>query len=114
MNPFFEQVYAIVERIPCGRAVSYGQIARMLGRPRAAREVGWAMRCCPEGLPWQRVVMADGSVTGGVYADMRRALLEDEGVAFLPDGRVDMDVCGWDGEADAWNGASRVLMESEE
>jgi len=91
MNPFNQQVYAIVEQIPHGKVVSYGQIARMLGRPRAAREVGWAMRVCPEGLPWQRVVMADGSITGGVYAELRKALLESEGVAFLPDGRVDME-----------------------
>ena len=97
MNSFFEQVYALVGQIPAGNVVSYGQIARMLGRPRAAREVGWAMRCCPEGLPWQRVVMADGSVTGGTYAELRRALLEDDGVAFLPDGRADMESCRWDG-----------------
>ena len=93
MNPFFEQVYAVVGQIPYGKVVSYGQIARILGRPRAAREVGWAMRRCPEHLPWQRVVMADGSVTGGLYADMRKALLEAEGVAFLSDGRVDMGLC---------------------
>ena len=98
MNPFFEQVYEVVRKIPHGKVVSYGQIARMLGRPQAAREVGWAMRCCPEGLPWQRVVMTDGSVTGGVYADIRKMLLETEGVAFLPDGRVDMERCRWDGD----------------
>jgi len=90
MNQFFKQVYEIVERIPHGKVVSYGQIARMLGRPRAAREVGWAMRCCPDDLPWQRVVLADGTVAGGNFADVRRSLLEAEGVEFLPDGRVDM------------------------
>ena len=99
MSLFFEQVYAIVEKIPYGTVASYGQIARMLGRPRAAREVGWAMRCCPDHVPWQRVVMADGSITGGVYADLRRAILETEEVAFLPDGRVDMDACRWRGES---------------
>jgi len=91
-NPFFEQVYAIVGQIPRGRVMSYGQIARELGRPRAAREVGWAMRYCPDHLPWQRVVKADGAITGGEYADMRRQLLAAEGVAFLPDGRVDMNL----------------------
>lgn len=96
MNHFFEQVYNIVGKIPHGKVVSYGQIARMLGRPRSAREVGWAMRCCPEGLPWQRVVMVDGSVAGGIYSDMRKSLLEAEGVIFLPDGRVDMKLCGTD------------------
>ena len=95
MNSFFEQVYAIVEQIPYGKVVSYGQIARMLGRPRAAREVGWAMRCCPENLPWQRVVMADGSIAGGLHADMRKALLDAENVPFLPDGRVDIHACRW-------------------
>ena len=95
MNLFFKEVYAIVERIPYAKVISYGEIARILGRPRAAREVGWAMRCCPEHLPWQRVVMANGAVTGGVYAEIRRAILESEGVVFLPDGRVDMEVCRW-------------------
>lgn len=97
MNSFFEQIYALIAQIPYGKVVSYGQIARMLGRPRAAREVGRAMRCCPEHLPWQRVVMADGSITGGTHADIRRAILEAEGVAFLPDDRVDMASCRWAG-----------------
>lgn len=97
MTPFFKQVYDIVEQIPYGRVVSYGQIAWMLGRPHAAREVGWAMRCCPDSLPWQRVVMKDGSITGGTYADLRRGILETEGVIFLPDGRVDMASCRWPG-----------------
>ena len=95
MNSFFEEVYAIVAQIPPGKVISYGQIARLLGSPRGARQMGWAMRACPEGLPWQRVVMADGSITGGVYAAVRRGMLEAEGVSFLPDGRVDMGVCGW-------------------
>ena len=96
MKTFFDYVYEVVEKIPQGKVVSYGQIAAYLGRPRAAREVGWAMRYCPNHLPWQRVVMADGSITGGVYADIRRAILESEDVTFLPDGRVDMKLCRWD------------------
>jgi methylated-DNA-protein-cysteine methyltransferase-like protein len=95
---FFTQIYAVVGMIPYGEVVSYGQIARMLGRPRAAREVGWALSSCPEELPWQRVVKADGSITGGIHAEIRRALLAEEGVAFLPDGRVDMEAHRWDGE----------------
>ncbi|MDR3305866.1 MAG: MGMT family protein [Clostridiales Family XIII bacterium] len=96
-DSFFEQVYRVVARIPERKVVSYGQIARMLGRPRAAREVGWAMSSCPEHLPWQRVVMADGSVSGGVCALLRRARLSEEGITFLPDGRVDMDIHQWNG-----------------
>lgn len=92
---FFQQVYDVVRRVPAGYAVTYGQIAHMLGRPRGARMVGWAMRACPDELPWQRVVMADGTVTGGEFAAMRRAMLHDEGVPFLPDGRVNLAECQW-------------------
>jgi len=94
-NPFFQEVYNIVEKIPYGKVASYGQIAMMLGSPRGARQVGWAMRHCPENLPWQRVVMADGTVTGGQYAELRRVILEEEGVTFLIDGRVNMRECCW-------------------
>ena len=98
---FFQQVYAIVAQVPHGAVVSYGQIARMLGEPRAARQVGWAMRNCPDSLPWQRVVKDDGAIAGGGWAEIRRALLEDEGVPFLPDGRVDMARCRWRPDVEA-------------
>jgi methylated-DNA-protein-cysteine methyltransferase-like protein len=96
MKTFFEQIYEVVAEIPRCKVLSYGQIARLLGRPRAAREVGWAMHNCPDELPWHRVVMKDGSVAGGVCAEVRRALLLEEGVGFLPDGRVDMDRHSWE------------------
>ncbi|MDR1689237.1 MAG: methylated-DNA--[protein]-cysteine S-methyltransferase [Clostridiales bacterium] len=95
MDNFSERVYSVVEKIPRGKVLSYGQIAKILGRPRAAREVGWAMSKCPEHLPWQRVVMKDGSIAGGGYAALRRALLEDEGVVFTQRGRVDMQKHTW-------------------
>ncbi len=98
MTPFNEQVYAVVEKIPFGRVVSYGQIAWMLGRPRGARLVGWAMRNCPEGLPWQLVVKADGTIADGGHPEIRRSLLDSEGVPFLSDGRVDMKSCLWNSE----------------
>ena len=98
MTPFNEQVYSIVEKIPCGKVMSYGQIAWMLGRPRCARLIGRAMRYCPEGLPWQRVVRVDGSIVGGGHPEIRRALLYAEGVPFLSDGRVDIKSCLWNSE----------------
>lgn len=96
MDGFFEEVYSIVARIPYGKVVSYGQIARALDRPRSARMVGWAMRRCPEGLPWHRVIKADGSIASGILPDLGRDLLATEGVAFLDDGRVDMEACRWE------------------
>ena len=97
--PFFVRVYEIVRAIPRGHVVSYGQIAYMLGAPRAARQVGWAMRRCPDDLPWQRVVMSDGTIAGGGYAELRRTKLEAEGVKFTRDGKVDMRACLWNGRA---------------
>jgi len=44
---FFEKVWRIVERIPRGKVATYGQIAYMLGNPRAARTVGWALHSMP-------------------------------------------------------------------
>jgi methylated-DNA-protein-cysteine methyltransferase-like protein len=55
------------------------------------------MRACPDELPWHRVVMKDGTVTGGAFAALRRRMLEDEDVGFLSDGRVDMDAYEWEG-----------------
>lgn len=98
MTRFNEQVYSIVDKIPYGKVVSYGQIAWMLGRPRCARLIGRAMRNCPEGLPWQRVVRTDGSIADGGHPEIRRALLDAEGVPFLSDGRVDMKSCLWNSE----------------
>ena len=90
---FFQSVYAVVARIPCGKVLSYGDIAKLIGYPRRARFVGYAMRVCPEGLPWHRVVKADGSIAGGDFAPVREMLLRRESVPFLPDGRVDMQKC---------------------
>jgi len=97
MNIFYQRIYAVVKHIPLGKVASYGKIAASLDRPRASREVGRAMRCCPaDDIPWQRVVMADGSIAGGGYAEERKELLTAEGVEFLPDGRVDMKRCSMD------------------
>ncbi len=90
---FFQSVYETVAKIPYGQVASYGDIARAIGYPRRARFVGFAMRVCPEQLPWHRVVMADGSIAGGDFAPVRRMLLEREGIPFLPDGRVDLKKC---------------------
>ena len=100
LDGFFDEVYKIVAKIPKGRVLSYGRIAAMLGRPHAARTVGWAMRACPNELPWQRVVKADGSIAGGGFSELRCAKLTDDGVKFRNDGKVDMDACMWDGRDD--------------
>ena len=95
------EVYAVVRRIPPGRTATYGQVAAMLGRPRAARAVGGAMRRCPPGVPWHRVLNAQGQISGRKRAASmltQRMLLEREGVT-LRRGRVDMVRHAWDAAA---------------
>ena len=99
---FFEHAYNVVRQIPRGRVATYGQIAAMMGEPRKARYVGFAMHASPGvagGVPCHRVVFADGSLAPGFAfggPGAQRAMLEDEGVAFTPSGRVDMRRGRWE------------------
>ena len=98
MNKFDEDIYAVLAQVPHGKVVSYGVLAFLAGYPRAARQAGRAISHCPESLPWQRVVHSDGSISGGYFPDIRRALLENEGIEFSPSGKIDMEKYGWRGE----------------
>ncbi|MCI1983790.1 MAG: MGMT family protein [Bifidobacteriaceae bacterium] len=85
---FAERVYAAVRKIPRGSVATYGQIARMIGAPRSARYVGFALHRNPyEGdVPCHRVVFRDGGVAPGFAfggPQVQRTMLEKEGVAFL-------------------------------
>lgn len=95
---WFQQVYDCVAQIPPGRVMTYGQIASLLGKRRGARTVGWAMRHCPHGLPWHRVVNAQGRVStrnlSGTF-NLQRALLEDEGIEFDFAGHLDLSRYQW-------------------
>lgn len=101
MGAFNDTVYDVVRQIPEGRVASYGQVARMVGRPRNARFVGYALHVNPEPgiIPCHRVVFADGSLAPGFAfggEDEQRRLLDAEGVLFLSDGRVNMERCRWE------------------
>jgi len=90
-------VYALARQIPPGRVTTYGAIARALGLHQGARQVGWAMAVCDESVPAHRVVNASGGVSGqrgGV--ELRRVLLEEEGVEFDAAGRVPLERYFWE------------------
>ncbi len=97
---FFERVYQVVRQIPPGKVATYGQIARLLGEPHAARTVGWALRASDSSdIPWHRVINAQGRISAAgrrVEGDLQRAMLEDEGIRFDGAGRIDLDVYQWD------------------
>lgn len=92
---FFEKVYLAVSAIPRGRVATYGDVARLLGTPRGARAVGWALRVLPGELekrvPWHRVVGAGGriSLRAGLGPELQRRRLRAEGIRFGR-GRVDL------------------------
>lgn len=101
---FFTHVYRLVAQIPKGKVVTYGQVAALLGAPRAARAVGTALRYLPRPLsrtvPWQRVINASGgiSIRGDVIrVEEQRWLLENEGVEFNRHGKVNLKKYGWAG-----------------
>jgi methylated-DNA-protein-cysteine methyltransferase related protein len=91
-------VYALVRRIPVGQVVTYGQVASLVGRARAARAVGGAMRHCPDDVPWHRVVNAQGGISRRRWGSgmlTQRIRLEQEGVR-LRRGRVPLSRYRWE------------------
>ncbi|MBW4672076.1 MAG: methylated-DNA--[protein]-cysteine S-methyltransferase [Cyanomargarita calcarea GSE-NOS-MK-12-04C] len=80
---FQQQVWLALRNIPCGTAISYGQLAAKIGKPTASRAVGMANSLNPVAivLPCHRVIGANAGLTG--YAgglERKRWLLEHEGV----------------------------------
>lgn len=98
---FFERVYNVVLEIPRGKVLSYGDVARLAGSPRSARQVGWALHVNPRPgeIPCHRVVFKDGTVSSGFAfggPQVQRAMLEAEGVEFSGDGSIDMSKFRWE------------------
>jgi methylated-DNA-protein-cysteine methyltransferase related protein len=103
-SPTCATIYEVVKKIPRGRVATYGQIAALAGMPRAARQVGYALRATPDNIkiPWHRVVNAQGRVSmrlkdwqsGG--DDLQKILLEAEGVEFDETGKMNLKRYRWE------------------
>ena len=98
----FEKIYRLVLRIPRGRVMTYGQIARLLEERYSPRLVGWAMHATPKdgrNIPWHRVINSRGAIsTGRVILhepELQRLMLETEGVVFDERGHCDLSVYQW-------------------
>lgn len=92
---FFPAVYELVRRVPHGRVTTYGAVARALGMPNAARQVGWALAALSDNdslvVPAHRIVSAGGVLSPGFahgVPGVQRDMLADEGVCFDRAGRV--------------------------
>lgn len=92
---FYEEVYSIVKEIPPGNVLTYGEIARLAGKPQYSRMVGQAMFHAPQKrhLPCHRVVNSQGRLAPSWME--QRNMLEKEGVTFKPNGCVDMTKHFW-------------------
>ena len=92
---FYQDVYSVVKEIPCGKVISYGEIAHLIGWTKYSRMVGKAMSQIPAALklPCHRVVNSSGRTVPDWPE--QRMLLEEEGVLFKTNGCVDMKRCTW-------------------
>jgi methylated-DNA-protein-cysteine methyltransferase related protein len=97
----YEKIYAVVRRIPAGKVATYGQVAGLAGLSGKARLVGYALYKVQiaDDIPWQRVVNAKGEVSYAVSRNgadhVQRNLLEQEGIEFNEQGKIDLQVNRW-------------------
>jgi methylated-DNA-protein-cysteine methyltransferase-like protein len=96
-----DRIYAAAQSIPRGRVATYGQVAASAGLPRRWRLVGRALKVLPpdSAIPWHRVVNAQGRISArgaGEETAEQRLLLEDEGIVFDANGRIDLARFGLD------------------
>lgn len=88
----------MMKAVPAGKVATYGQIARLCGNPRGARQVSRILHSCSgkHDLPWHRIVNAQGGISlGGDGAALQRSLLENEGVRFSREGKIDLNRYQW-------------------
>jgi methylated-DNA-protein-cysteine methyltransferase-like protein len=112
LHAFQAKVWEVARQIPVGKVATYGQIAGIIPPPGnmdskaylafGPRWVGGAMAACPDDVPWQRVINAQGKISPRPGAGNQRALLEAEGVAFDERERIDLKKYRWGGPDEAW------------
>ncbi|MFC7062480.1 MGMT family protein [Halobacillus seohaensis] len=94
MKPFTEDVLEVIRSIPEGRVMTYGQVARAAGSPRAARQVARVLHSMSRkyGLPWHRVINAKGEIAlkNEEAAYEQQMSLESEGIVVI-NGRISLN-----------------------
>lgn len=98
VDSFRQRVFQVVAAIPYGQVTTYGDIARLIGSPRAARQVGGVLKRLPEGstLPWHRVINRRGEISlmGDDYLRQKKALLAED-IEIDVTGRIDLQQYRW-------------------
>ncbi|CDQ18666.1 methylated-DNA-protein-cysteine methyltransferase related protein [Halobacillus karajensis] len=87
MQPFTQRIIHTIRSIPRGCVMSYGQIAKCAGNPRAARQVARVLHSLSDkyDLPWHRVVNAKGAIVikDSIAQHTQKSLLEEEGIVVI-------------------------------
>jgi methylated-DNA-protein-cysteine methyltransferase-like protein len=101
---WYSNVWKVVSEIPSGHVLTYGEVARLAGLPRAARRVSQALRRAPRDmeLPWHRVINSQGKISFPEDSSgwkRQKDKLENEGVVFLK-GKVNLEQFGYRGAVD--------------
>lgn len=108
-----ERVQVLVRLVPAGLVTTYGQIADHIAGC-TPRMVGFALAALPAAsdVPWHRVVNAGGGISlrGSDGSLRQRVLLEEEGVSFGPDHRIDLQRHGWPGPDAGWLALLGLLL----
>lgn len=93
---FKKRIIEVIRLIPCGKVMSYSQVAAYVGAPRAARQVGWVLRNLEAkiNLPWWRVINNTGRITikGNIFnnREIQKKLLEADGIIISTDFTLDI------------------------
>ncbi len=100
MTEFSKAVISVIRKVPKGKVATYGQIAKLAGKPHAARAVSWILHSSSlaQKLPWQRILNAKGQIAfprDSRLFQRQSRLLRKEGVRFLDDNQVDLKICLW-------------------
>jgi methylated-DNA-protein-cysteine methyltransferase-like protein len=99
MESFHQRAVAVIKKIPPGRVATYGQVAALSGNPKASRQVSRTLHASSrkQKLPWHRVVNSQGGISlpKGRGYELQKSLLQNEGVEFGDDERVDLILYGW-------------------
>ena len=102
----YDRIYTTVRNIPYGKVATYGQIADLTGLYGKARLVGYALFKVQiaDNIPWHRVINSKGEISysfkrqGGDY--LQKVLLEEEGIEFKPNGKIDLRLYRWQPSGD--------------
>ena len=99
-SPFTRKAKEVIRAIPRGRIATYGQIAALAGRERAARGVAWILHSssAAAGLPWHRVINARGGISlgrGRGFEEQKKRLIAED-VEVGRGGRVDLKRFRWE------------------